>query len=281
MLRLTNVTKRFGSLVAVQDLSLEIQPGEIFGLLGPNGAGKTTTVSMCAGLFSPDSGQVELLGLGSPDRREVRGKIGVAPQALALYEELSGEENLRFFGKIQGLSQDLLSQRVTEMLQFSGLENRKKDRVKTYSGGMKRRLNLAVSLMHNPQLIILDEPTAGVDPQSRNALFDNIEILQKQGRTIIYTTHYMEEAQRLCHRVGIIDHGQLLALGTVDELIEEHGGKSTIWAETENGAVRMETADPLTDLAKLQNQGTLRKLKVDAPDLEGVFLNLTGRKLRD
>jgi ABC-2 type transport system ATP-binding protein len=281
MLRLENLSKRFGSIVAVDALSLEIRRGEVFGLLGPNGAGKTTTVNMAVGLLRPDHGSVDLEGLGPPSNPQVRARIGVAPQTVAIYEDLSGEENLAFFGRIQGLSGKELSDRVRWCLDFVELSDRGHDRVKTYSGGMKRRLNLSAALIHDPPLLLLDEPTVGVDPQSRNAIFERIESMRKEGRTIVYTTHYMEEAQRLCDRVGIIDHGKLLALDFVDGLIAAHGGKSKITAERQDGEISIETDDPAGELARLQEGGRLLRFHVDSPDLEGVFLNLTGRHLRD
>ena len=281
MIRFEKIRKTFGSTVAVDDLTLEIRRGEVFGLLGPNGAGKTTTINMAVGLLDPDSGRVELDGSGSPSDAAARARIGVAPQALAIYEDLSGEENLAFFGRIQKLTGRKLAERVDWSLEFVNLSERRRDRVKTYSGGMKRRLNLAVALVHDPDLLLLDEPTVGVDPQSRNAIFDNIELLQKEGRTIVYTTHYMEEAQRLCDRVAIMDCGRLLALDTVDHLIAAHGGKSVVTAERADGEHRIETDDPLAELARLQNGGGLLRFRVDSPDLEAVFLNLTGRHLRD
>ena len=281
MLRLSHLRKSFGSLVALDDLSLEIKRGEIFGLLGPNGAGKTTAINLAVGLLSPDSGSVEFDGSGSPDCPEVRRNIGVAPQALALYEELSAQENLAFFGRLQALRAGRLAERVDWALQFAGLTDRRKDLVRTYSGGMKRRLNLAIALIHDPPLLLLDEPTVGVDPQSRNAIFENIRKLCSEGRTIIYTTHYMEEAQRLCDRVGILDHGKLLDVDTVDRLIARHGGKSQVSAERADGEIHIETDDPMAELARLQDGGKLIRFSVESPDLERVFLNLTGRNLRD
>ena len=281
MLKLTNLRKTFGDLVAVDDLTLEIGDGEIFGLLGPNGAGKTTTVSMAVGLLLPDSGHVDVNGEGSPTGPAVRRNIGVAPQSLALYEELSGEENLRFFGRLHGLKGGVLAERTAWALEFVDLTDRRKDRVVGYSGGMQRRLNLAVALMGDPKLLLLDEPTVGVDPQSRNAIFDNIEALQAEGCTVVYTTHYMEEAQRLCDRVAIMDRGKLLALGTVQGLIATHGGKSVVNAKLTDREVRIDTDDPVAELAKLNRDGQLLHLTVDGPDLESVFLHLTGRHLRD
>ena len=281
MLRLTGVDKRFGANVAVDGLSLQILAGEVFGLLGPNGAGKTTTVSMAVGLLDPDRGEIDVAGSGSPRSPAARGRIGVATQALALYEELSGEENLAFFGRIQGLRGRALAERVDRALDFVQLSDRRRDAVRKYSGGMKRRLNLAVAIVHDPPLLLLDEPTVGVDPQSRNAIFENIQQLRKEGRTIVYTTHYMEEAQRLCDRVGILDRGKLLALDTVSGLIDAHGGKTSVVAELADREVRIETDDPVAELGRMQAAGELVRVRVERPDLERVFLNLTGRTLRD
>jgi ABC-2 type transport system ATP-binding protein len=281
MLRLRGVRKVFGSNVAVDGLDLEVRDGELFGLLGPNGAGKTTTVGMAVGLLKPDHGAVEIGDMGAPTRPASRRHIGVATQALALYEELSAEENVTFFGRIQGLRGRALSDGVDAALEFVRLSDRRKDAVRTYSGGMKRRLNLAVAMVHGPALMLLDEPTVGVDPQSRNAIFDNIQDLQRSGRTIVYTTHYMEEAEKLCDRVGIIDRGRLLALDTVPNLIAAHGGKTSVVAELEDREVRIETEDPVGELGRLQAAGKLLRFRVERPDLERVFLNLTGRHLRD
>ncbi|MDP6958230.1 MAG: ABC transporter ATP-binding protein [Planctomycetota bacterium] len=281
MLRLTDVRKSYGEIIAVEKLSLEIKQGEIFGLLGPNGAGKSTCVSLSVGLLDCEEGSVDFNGAGSPTVPAVRAKIGVAPQALALYEELTGEENLRFFGSLQDLKGSRLNERVDWALQFVGLADRSTDRVKTYSGGMKRRLNIAAALLHDPELLLLDEPTVGVDPQSRNAILENILALKAKGRTIVYTTHYMEEVQKLCDRVGIIDYGKLLALDTVDELIRKHGGKNVVFAKSESGEVRIETDDPVEELSRLHAEGGLSEFRWEKPDLETVFLNLTGRSLRD
>ena len=281
MLELKNLEKQFGSVKAVDDLSLEIGEGEIFGLLGPNGAGKTTTVNMAVGLLRPDSGSVNLKGAGPPTDPAVRACIGVAPQALAIYEDLTGEENLKFFGTLQGLKGADLRERVAWVLDFVDLTERRKDRAKTYSGGMKRRLNLAVALVHDPPVLILDEPTVGIDPQSRNAIFERIETMRSEGRTVVYTTHYMEEAQRLCDRVGIMDYGKLLALDTVDGLIDAHGGTSVVYVDRGRGEERIETRDPMKELVRIHEGGEPLHFRVDTPDLECVFLNLTGRHLRD
>ncbi|MBK9121160.1 MAG: ABC transporter ATP-binding protein [Phycisphaerales bacterium] len=281
MLRLEHVRKTFGTLVAVDDLSLEIQPGEIFGLLGPNGAGKTTTVNMGIGLLAPDAGRVELVGYGAPTVPAVRARLGVAPQSLALYEELTGEQNLAFFGELYGLRGRMLAERVHQALDFVELYERRSDQVRKYSGGMKRRLNLAAAIVHRPALLICDEPTVGVDPQSRNAILENILALRADGCTVIYTTHYMEEAQRVCDRVAIVDHGRLLALDTVSALIAQHCGADFVLAETAEGEQRIETDDPVATLGELQRAGKLRRFRVYRPDLESVFLKLTGRTLRD
>ncbi|MBN2431577.1 MAG: ABC transporter ATP-binding protein [Acidobacteria bacterium] len=281
MIVMENLRKTYGPIVAVDDFSLEIRRGEVFGLLGPNGAGKTTLVHLAVGLLEPDHGRVEIHGLGPPTDPAVRARIGVAPQALALYEDLTGEENLAFFGNIQGLFGRDLPPRVGWSLDFVGLNDRRRDKVKTYSGGMKRRLNLAVALVHDPEIILLDEPTVGVDPQSRNAIFERIEALRVEGRTIIYTTHYMEEAQRLCDRVGIMDHGRLLAMDSVKGLLAAHGGHSVVVAETAGVEIRLDTDDPLAELTRLQREHELLRFTVESPNLEGVFLNLTGRRLRD
>lgn len=281
MVRLEHLRKYFGAIVAVDDLSLEVPRGEVFGLLGPNGAGKTTTINMAVGLLAPDGGTVQIAGLGSPTQPSVRRTIGVATQALALYDDLSAEQNVTFFGQLQGLRGVELTERVRWALKFAQLWDRRRDAVRTYSGGMQRRLNLAVALVHDPQLLLLDEPTVGVDPQSRNALFERIQELRRLGRTIVLTTHYIEEAERLCDRVGIIDHGKLLVLDTVAELIRVHGGRTVVVAETDHREVRIETGDPLAELGRLQAAGGLGRFRVERPNLEAVFLNVTGRNLRE
>jgi ABC-2 type transport system ATP-binding protein len=281
MLTFSNVRKSYGTLVAVDGLSLSIRKGELFGLLGPNGAGKSTSVSLSVGLLTPDSGTVVIEGHGDPADPEVRQAIGVAPQALALYDNLSGEENLRFFGEMYGLSGAALEERVKWCLDFVALTDRKADRVGGYSGGMKRRLNMAAAVIHDPQLLLLDEPTVGVDPQSRNKIFESIEALHRDGRTIIYTTHYMEEAERLCDRIAIVDAGKLLALGTLNELLATHGGAPTLIVKTNGEERRVQTEDPLAELNRVAAQSTIERFQMERPTLEQVFLHLTGRSLRD
>jgi linearmycin/streptolysin S transport system ATP-binding protein len=295
-IRIVELQKKFAELTAVAGISLDIQRGENFGLLGPNGAGKTTTLNMIVGLLRPDSGYIEIDGARDTNSAAVKKRIGTAPQSLSLYEEMTAVENLSFFGRLYGLAGKKLSERIDWTLSFSGLHDRKADMVKTFSGGMQRRLNLACALVHDPTVLLLDEPTVGVDPQSRNHIFDSIEKLNSQGTTVLYTTHYMEEAQRLCDRVAIIDKGKILAVDSVDKLIEQHGGVSVIKAnlasrqadltdlpgELDGSSLRIETDHPLEVIAQLTGRGIkFSTLSVDQADLETVFLNLTGRRLRD
>ena len=303
MIKADNLKKRYGDTVALDDVSFEVKKGETFGLLGPNGAGKTTTIQLLCGLLKPDSGMVTLDGKTDPTLVEVRLSLGMVPQTLAIYEELSAEENLRFFGRIYGLSGRQLKERVRNCLEIAGLTQRSRERVSKYSGGMKRRLNMVCSLLHEPPLLLLDEPTVGVDPQSRNSIFETIEAMKKQGRTIIYTTHYMEEAERLCDRVAILDYGRILDMDSVQNLIVKHGGPSRVEAEFEKSPsdpdkirqlignkniqfegtkIRFETRRPMESLAMLNRSGVrFLSLKVQTANLEDVFLNLTGRRLRD
>jgi len=303
MIVVQNLYKSFGKVVALDDVSFEVKKGETFGLLGPNGAGKTTAINILCGLLRPDQGTVSLDGKTDPTQPEVRLALGVVPQTLALYEELSAQENMRFFGRIYGLSGRKLKERIKNCLEIAGLSQRSKERISKYSGGMKRRLNMVCSLLHEPPLLLLDEPTVGVDPQSRNLIFETIEAMKKQGRTIIYTTHYMEEAQRLCDRVAILDNGRILDMDSVGNLIDKHGGPSHIEAEfeeklsdpdklksfiedkhmqLEETKIRFQTKQPMDALAKLNRSGVrFQSLKVQNANLEEVFLNLTGRRLRD
>jgi len=280
-----NVRKSFGTVRAVDGLSLEVAKGEIFGLLGANGAGKTTSISMAIGLLAPDSGQILIGPAGAqlpPTDVRARAMIGVAPQALALYDELTGAENLKFFGSLYGLAGEVLKARVDEALELTGLTDRAGHRAGTYSGGMKRRLNLAAAILHRPSLLFMDEPTAGVDPQSRHAIVNIVERLKATGCTIVYCTHYMEEAQKMCGRIAIIDKGRVLALGTVDELIKSSGGSSTVQLHhAGREPQRITTDDPLAVLSAAIGQGDLSEATIQRPDLESVFLNLTGHTLRD
>jgi ABC-2 type transport system ATP-binding protein len=281
MLVLSHIVKRFGTRVAVDDLSLEVRHGEILGLLGPNGAGKSTTMHVATGLLRPDSGSVAIGGYGAPSSPAARRRLGLAPQNLAVYDLLSADENLTFFGQLYGLGGAVLKARVDAALAFVGLVERRHDRVGGYSGGMKRRLNIAAAILHEPEFVLLDEPTVGVDPQSRNAIFDSIEALKKQGRTLLYSTHYMEEAVRLCDRVAIIDAGRLLALDTVPALIATYGGPPTLHARLAERDVVIQTREPLAELNRLSLEAPVDSFRVDEPTLEQVFLTLTGRTLRD
>jgi ABC-2 type transport system ATP-binding protein len=246
MLTVTHLRKSFGSLVAVSDVSFSLAPGQLVGLLGPNGAGKTTTVAMIAGLVTPDAGEVLVAGTRlRGDTDPAKRRIGLVPQDLALYDELSARDNLRFFGALFNLSGRALDRAIGDALDLVELSDRAKDRVKTFSGGMKRRLNLAAGLLHDPDILLLDEPTVGVDPQSRNAIFDKLEVLKGRGKALLYTTHYMEEAERLADRIVVIDHGNVVADDTLAGLQSRVAGAG--------GRANLET----------------------------VFLTLTGRSLRD
>jgi ABC-2 type transport system ATP-binding protein len=281
MIKLESVTKRYDDVLAVDDISLHVKKGEIFGLLEPNGAGKSTMISMLSGQTLADSGDLSVGGY-LPSSNDAKRLLGVAPQSTALYEDLSALDNLQFFGSLYRLSREKLAQRCEEVLEFTGLSDRAKDRVSNYSGGMKRRLNLAATLLHEPEVLLLDEPTVGVDPQSRNKLFENILALKAQGKTILYTTHYMEEAERLCDRVGIVDHGRLLALDSVDHLINQYGGDSQVRISSADGEVVIDTDQPIVKLQELLvKHHDITDLQLRRPDMEKVFLNLTGRHLRD
>ncbi|MFI4916826.1 MAG: ABC transporter ATP-binding protein [Phycisphaerales bacterium JB060] len=295
MLQLTNVHKRFGRVTAVDGLSLDVAPGEVMGLLGPNGAGKTTTIGMSVGLLRPDRGTVTLgtgdagdaggvggVG-GNPADAHVRTLVGVAPQSIALYDAMTARENLVLFARLHGLGRRDAIARAGELLERVGLADRAHHRVGGFSGGMKRRLNLAAALVAEPRLVLLDEPTAGVDPQSRHAIFDIVAGLKDAGVTVLFSTHYMEEAARLCDRVAIVDHGRMLALGTVDELIGAHGGPSMVVVRRRDAEeVRTQTSTPLEELSRLiaQHGSSIAELRVENPDLEAVFLHLTGTEHR-
>jgi ABC-2 type transport system ATP-binding protein len=280
MIKIENVTKRFGSRVVVDAISFEIEQGKLFGLLGPNGAGKTTTINMIIGALTPDLGRIEVKGL-TPGNQAVKHMLGVVPQTVALYELLTAQENLNFFGRLYGLTGKDLNDRVQRVLEIVNLEERSKERVNKYSGGMKRRLNIAAALLHRPSLLILDEPTVGVDPQSRNAIFESLRFLKAEGCTIILTSHYLEEAQKLCDRVAIMDEGKLVAEDTVEKLISDFGGKSLLTVETSKGKIKIETDEPVKEIIRMNEVDAILSLQMESPNLEKAFLNITGKHLRD
>jgi ABC-2 type transport system ATP-binding protein len=296
---------------AVRGVSFAVQQGEVFSLLGPNGAGKTTTLSMLSCLLEPTAGDARIAGHSiRKEPQEVKRLLGVVPQDIALYPTLSARENLVFWGQMYGMGGAELRQRVEEVLETVDLRDRAKERIEAYSGGMKRRINIAVGLLHRPQLVFMDEPTVGIDPQSRRNILDMVKLLNEQGMTVLYTTHYMEEAQELSHRIGIIDHGQMIAMGTLAELTRLVGEKDVVELKiaaeqstpellaaleqvtgvekvtADDGAVRLLAADgnaALPEMITAANARGVRVTNVDIrePNLEAVFLHLTGRALRD
>ncbi|HDH25015.1 MAG TPA: ABC transporter ATP-binding protein [Actinobacteria bacterium] len=309
MLVCEGLRKSFDGLVAVDDVSFQVAEGETYGLLGPNGAGKTTTISMIAGLIKADAGSVTVAGQPVTTRSvKARAAIGLVPQDVAVYPDLTARENIRFFGKLYGLTSARLAARADEVLEIIGLSERADDRVEEYSGGMKRRLNIGIGLLHEPRLLILDEPTVGVDPQSRNAILENVELLGREGMAVIYTTHYMEEAERLCDRVGVIDAGKLVAEGTRRELVGLIGSNDRIRVRASGNldaaiervrrietvrdvgrvddgiAVIVEDAgEVITEVLVVVTESgvTVATVEIDEPNLEDVFLHLTGKALRD
>ncbi|MFP4975332.1 ABC transporter ATP-binding protein [Paenibacillus sp. CN-4] len=306
---LKNVVKRYDGRLTVDHVNMEIQEGEIFGLLGPNGAGKSTTISMICGLIKMDQGDIRIDGLPVATKAlEVKKKIGLVPQDLALYEEMTAEENVAFFARLYGLRGKLLKERVAEALEFTGLADKAKDKPSTFSGGMKRRLNIACAIMHKPKLIIMDEPTVGIDPQSRNHILESVKELNRQGSTVIYTSHYMEEVEAICDRVAIMDKGHIIACGTEQELrervareekiivkatgmvpaliqeLKNHPRISRVEASEDTLELYMPSAQTeLQDILFIisKHGGVIGSLHIEEPDLETLFLSLTGRTLRD
>lgn len=308
LLKVQGLVKAFGTVRAVDSVNFEVQPGEIYGLLGPNGAGKTTTISMISGLLNPDAGEVFIAGAAfGQNPQKARRIIGVVPQELAIYDELNGRENLEFWGRMAGLGARDAKLRAGELLDALALADRANDTVKTYSGGMKRRINLGCALMHRPQLLLLDEPTVGIDPQARLKILEFIRTLTASGTAVLYTTHYLEEAEGLCHRVGIIDHGRLLAEGTLRQLQERLGGDRVFvmdadftksspesWSgfqerfrvlqKTDRQLVvaAVGTHDPSDCLRELLAiPVNVENVALKRPNLNDVFLQLTGRDLRE
>jgi ABC-2 type transport system ATP-binding protein len=301
--------KDFGEVYAVQGVSFEVRAGEIFSLLGPNGAGKSTIISMISCLLEPTAGDALVMGHSiMDDSMAVKAAIGVVPQDIALYEDLSARENLIFWGKMYGLRGAVLAERVDEVLETIGLEDRQKGRVSKFSGGMKRRLNVGVALLHRPKIVIMDEPTVGIDPQSRRRILDSVKELNRRGMTVLYTTHYMEEAQELSDHIAIMDQGRVVATGTHDELVDIVGELDridlTLNAETESVLAEWKGVPGVRQISAQEKNVTLlvddsnvvlpqlfelsvaagmriTSVEIQEPNLEAVFLHLTGRALRD
>lgn len=306
---LTDVVKRYDNKLTVDHVNVSIQEGEIFGLLGPNGAGKSTTISMICGLLKMDGGDIVIDGLSvNSHALEVKRRIGLVPQDLALYNTMTAAENVTFFGRLYGLRGKLLKERVDEALAFTGLSDRAKEKPATFSGGMKRRLNIACAIMHHPKLIIMDEPTVGIDPQSRNHILESVKALNQLGSTVIYTSHYMEEVAAICDRVAIMDKGHIIACGTEQELRERVSKDEKIVikgtnitpeliqelslhpritrVESKEGVVELYLPSSQNELQDLlfifsKHEGVIGSLNIEEPDLETLFLSLTGRTLRD
>lgn len=304
-----NLHKRFGDLWAVSGVSFQALRGEIFSLLGPNGAGKSTTIAMLAGLLSPDEGDALILNHSiRKDSAAARSALGLVPQEVALYPDLTARENLVFWGKMYGLRGCELNQQVDSVLEMIGLKERQRDRVGTFSGGMKRRVNIGAALLHRPQVVIMDEPTVGIDPQSRRHILDSVKQLNREGMTVLYTTHYMEEAAELSHHIAIMDNGKVIAFGTHDELVRlvgeqtrlelvisgDAGQAAAAWRQIEGVAqvaLQETSATVLADnsdrvLPRLFEAAGAHGVRITAitiqePNLEAVFLHLTGRALRD
>jgi ABC-2 type transport system ATP-binding protein len=309
MITVRSVSKSYGNIEAVRNVSFSIEKGEIFGILGPNGAGKSTIVNILNTLVKPDKGDVIIDGINiRGDGNAVKLIMGVVPQEIALYEELTAYENLMFWGGLYNIPKTELIENANRTLDIVDLSSRKKDRIKTFSGGMKRRINIACSLLHNPRILVLDEPTVGVDPQNRNHIFEVIERLHDEGMTIIYTTHYMEEAERFCDKIAIMDVGRIIALGTLKELREMSDAKDRLTIKLvdfdDEIISRIRSAIPLirfdstsktleTDCENISNEisvitnhvqnagGVIERIYTRGTNLESIFLKLTGKKLRD
>jgi len=303
------LTKRFDELVAVNDVSFAIQEGEVYGLLGPNGAGKTTTISMVSCLIEPTSGAITVDGHDSArEPGALKAALGVVPQEVALYPTLTAAENLRFWGSMYGLRGDALKRAVADALELAGLADRAKERVEKYSGGMKRRINIAAGILHKPRVLLMDEPTVGIDPQSRNHILETVKDLNAAGMTVLYTSHYMEEVEYLCDRIAIMDHGVIIAEGTLNELRDVVGGMDVVAVKVAGatpevlervraieGVEGVESADDALEVltrssgsimgrlvSTLESEGAhVTSVSVTEPNLESVFLHLTGKSLRD
>lgn len=309
IIEIKNLVKRYGDFLAVDNMNLNVKEGEIFGLLGPNGAGKTTTINTIAGLTKVDSGDIKIFGKSMKHHElEIKRNMGIVPQEIAVFEELTAYENVMFFGKLYGLKDGNLKDKVQEALNFTGLWDRRKDFPKNYSGGMKRRLNIACAIVHQPKIIIMDEPTVGIDPQSRNHILQSVKELNRLGSTIIYTSHYMEEIEELCTDITIMDHGKIIASGTKDELKALISSEDKISVEVSSvnytlidnikklqGVRECSNVGNVITIISNKNSKNLSKIidiinevdseiisiNIEKPTLEGVFLTLTGRTLRD
>ncbi len=308
-IEIKGLCKSFGSLKAVDGAEFHVEENELFGLLGPNGAGKSTLISMLTTLLKPDSGEIIINSWNLKNRqKDIKEIIGLVPQEIALYPTLTAKENLMFWGRMYGLGGKLLKERVDEALEIAGLADRQKDRIESYSGGMKRRINIAAALLHHPKVLIMDEPTVGIDPQSRNHILETVLKLNKNGMTVIYTSHYMEEVEFLCTKVAIMDHGRIIAMGTKDELRKLMGDKDIISLEVSNtdpgiiesvknvpgvtgisvdgNRIKVITKEAGAILAKVVSaldscKCRIHSMSVEESNLESVFLHLTGRALRD
>ncbi|MDZ4167473.1 MAG: ABC transporter ATP-binding protein [Coriobacteriia bacterium] len=309
MVEVTDLEKRFGDVAAVAGVSFALEQGEIFGLLGPNGAGKTTTISMISCLLDPDAGSIVVDGHSAgTEARAVKASLGVVPQEVALYPTLTAAENLAFWGRMYGLGGAELKRAVDAALELAGLEERARERIETYSGGMKRRINIAAGVLHTPKVLLMDEPTVGIDPQSRNHILETVKKLNASGMTVLYTSHYMEEVEYLCDRIAIMDHGRIIAIGTLNELRDVVGGMDVVsvavtdvsesvleqvraipgvrQADQTDGALAVLTPSSGAILGKLvatlESEGAhVTSVSVTEPNLESVFLHLTGKSLRD
>ncbi len=310
ILRIEEVTKKFGDVIAVDNVTLSLDEGEIFGLLGPNGAGKSTAINMVTGLLSMDKGKIYLMDMDiKKNSMETKKNTGIVPQDIAIYEDLTSLENVKFFASLYGLKGSQLNAAAEEALEFTGLSDKARTYPKQFSGGMKRRLNIACAIAHKPKLIIMDEPTVGIDPQSRNHILQSVKKLNEMGCTIIYTSHYMEEVEEICTRIAIMDHGKVIAQGTGDELKALITDTNVVWItvadhvsrvnedrlkeisgvlniEIEESTVKIGSAREVNNLDKIilyftSNGIAIKSVESKTPDLETVFLSLTGRRLRD
>ncbi|NOZ08081.1 MAG: ABC transporter ATP-binding protein [FCB group bacterium] len=306
MIKIRNLSKQFGDVNALKKMNLSVQPGEFFGLLGPNGAGKTTTVNILSTLLKPDEGSVTINGLDLlSDPRGAKRLLGVVPQELALYDQLSAADNLHFWAELYGMKGVKLKTRIRQLLELMGLADRQNDRLATFSGGMKRRVNLAVALLHDPDILFLDEPTVGIDVQSRHRIYEILGELHREGKTIVYTTHYLEEVERLCEKIAIIDHGEIKAEGTLESLRQLVQGESEVLVVLDDSSIQTATVEPLPADVRLMDEGLLatgddvndlvqklvticsarnwkiRDIELKTASLETVFLQLTGKELRD